>query len=295
MEDELAKLEAELASGNETTQPASNEQAPAPEGESAESKSRERNADGTFKAQDDAPEGESEERTEAEEPPAGDGESEQSDEQDDQSTRERRRTARERIDQLTAQRNQERAARFEAERQRDELFRQLQQPIDPNQEFEDPTGFQTAQFERVLTEREARQAQTQADLAAKRELAVAQETFAARVEAVREAMPDFDQVFSPTLPVTEVGVEYLASSEKGPAIAYHLGKNPAEAHRIASLPPVQQAIELARIEQRVGMPKGRKPTTAPKPTPRVTGNDAGASRVDPSSASIDQIAKELGY
>lgn len=292
--DELEKLEAELASADDTAQPES--QAPAPEGESKESKSRERNADGTFKAQDDdAPEGESEERTEADEPPADNGESEQSDEQDDQSTRERRRTARERIDQLTAQRNQERIARLEAERQRDELFRQLQTPVDPNQEFEDPTGFQRDQFERVLTEREARQAQLQADRAAQRELAAAQETFAARVDAVRDAMPDFDQVFSPNLPISHVAVEYLASSDKGPAIAYHLGKNPADAHRIASLPPVQQAIELARIEARVGMPKGRKPTSAPKPTPRVNGANAGASRVDPASASIDQIAKELGY
>lgn len=293
MNDALDELAAELAAGNEPAQPA--EQAANVD----ESKSEQvRGPDGKFTKAETADDGEGAVRDdEAEEAPAQEGEGEESSEQEDQGDEQprKRRGARERIEQLTAQKNEERAKAEYWQRKATELAKNLEQPLDPDLEFTDPAAWNQAQLNRTLDEREARAAYHQAQAAREAELNNAAQTFYARVEDAREAMPDFDQVFHNQLPVTEAAIEYLGESENGPAIAYHLGKNPQEAARIASLPLAQQYAALARIDARVSMPKGRKTTTAPKPTPTVTGAAAGGSSFDPASASIDDVAKQLGY
>ena len=64
-------------------------------------------------------------------------------------------------------------------------------------------------------------------------------------------------------PATE---EYIVSSEHGPALLYELAKDPKEAERINSLPPVQAARALALIEARISQASGEKTTTETKTT-----------------------------
>jgi len=49
--------------------------------------------------------------------------------------------------------------------------------------------------------------------------------------------------------------EEIAASDHGPDVAYWLGKNPAEARRIAALPSRAQAREIVRLESKVAQPE----------------------------------------
>lgn len=62
-------------------------------------------------------------------------------------------------------------------------------------------------------------------------------------------------------------------------ILYHLGMNPQEAERIASLPPKKMALEMARVEAKLDKPPEPKPVSgAPAPVIPI----AGAGKVTPS-------------
>lgn len=92
-------------------------------------------------------------------------------------------------------------------------------------------------------------------------------TWAERQQAVRAALPDYDEVLSAAadIPVTAHVREVLLDSEQGPRIAYHLAQHPDEAARINALPPLAAARELGRLEAAL--------TTAPKPpAPRTVSN-----------------------
>lgn len=70
-------------------------------------------------------------------------------------------------------------------------------------------------------------------------------------------------------------IEIVGESDIGPKIAEHLGANPAELRRLEGLNPIQQARELTRLEHRLAGPA--KPTTktvtdAPEPPPQARGN-----------------------
>ena len=75
-------------------------------------------------------------------------------------------------------------------------------------------------------------------------------------------------------PVTADMAEFILDSPDGVSIADHLGSNYAEAARIASLPPVQRGIELARLEARLRPAQqpsspAVRPSNAPAPPPIV--------------------------
>ncbi len=102
-------------------------------------------------------------------------------------------------------------------------------------------------------------------------------TYAEREEAAREAFPDFQQVVY-RLPadggpsITLYMAEVIKGSEMGPDVAYHLGKNIPESRRIARLSPLQQAVELGKIEAslKTSPPPVKKTSAAPPPVKPVT-------------------------
>ena len=68
---------------------------------------------------------------------------------------------------------------------------------------------------------------------------------------------------------------------RGAEIAYYLGKNPAEAARIASLPPVSQATAIARLETRVGSAGQASVSRAPQPVSTLSGRSgSGGKRLE---------------
>ena len=291
MTDDLEAVMQTMTDGEAPTNPEPVEQAPNVEGESSESAERERNADGTF-ASESASSDESDD-TAKEADATDDGESENtSDEADAPEQTERKRTARHRIGELTAQRNEARTRAESAERRLME-FQQNPVEIDPDLEYENPAQFTQLAVRQALAEENAKQTFEQRNDARAVELDTAKQMFLERVETMRDELPDFDQVFTTQTPISETAVEFLAESENGPRIAHHLGKNPNVAHRIASMFPVQQAIALTRLESTLAPPAKRQ-TKAPKPPGRISG--AGSSGTfDPQTASVDDIAKQLGY
>lgn len=89
-------------------------------------------------------------------------------------------------------------------------------------------------------------------------------TYAQREEVARDKYPDFEAVaYNDNLPLTRAMSEVILASEVGPDLAYHLGKNPGEAERISRLTPLQQAVELGKIEVTL-TPAASTPTPAKK-------------------------------
>lgn len=265
--------------------------APKVESESVEeSASEDRNPDGTFKARDKAEPDESEEP----EASAEDGDENDSDEDAQPERKERRRSARQRIGELTAKVYEARSRAEQAERQLAQLQKSYT-PVDPNLEFEDSGEFTKQVIRTTNMEDRAEQSLAEREAAIALAQQATAEVFQARVEEFRDEMPDFDQVFNANVPITEVAAEFLAESDVGPKIAYHLSKNLGQAHRIAALNPVRQAVELTRLEAQLkAAPPAKRTTKAPKPAKPITA--AGSSGTfDPSSASVGDIAKALGY
>ncbi|HXG80367.1 MAG TPA: hypothetical protein VNJ05_01045, partial [Sphingomicrobium sp.] len=93
-----------------------------------------------------------------------------------------------------------------------------------------------------------------------------------RCEAMRSVAPDFDQVITnPSLPIPPHVAQAMQAAENGPSVAYYLGKNPQEAARIARLAPLDAAIAIGSLSQRLNVPANRKTTQAPPPVKTVTG------------------------
>jgi hypothetical protein len=164
-----------------------------------------------------------------------------------------------RIDEVTARKYEaEREAAYWrglAQGQTPQAPAQQQQSAPPDR-YEDPEGYdrwlvQTAvSTAKAQTVQEFRQQQVQ-------------RSYEEREAAARVAKPDFDSVVhDPTLPISPLMAEMIRESASGPDIAYHLGKNRAEAERINRLPPYRQAVELGKIEATL-----TKAPAAPKPIP----------------------------
>lgn len=118
------------------------------------------------------------------------------------------------------------------------------------------------------------------------------EAFNQRVAELAKTLPDIATVVTdPTLPVSPIGARFITENEKGPQVAYWLSQNRAEAARIASLDPYQQAFELGSIVQRVAAaPASRKVSQAPAPVSRVSGG-ANAGAKDPASMSMAEYSE----
>ena len=118
------------------------------------------------------------------------------------------------------------------------------------------------EVQKVLAE-EARKAEEREQVAAQK---AAQETYIARVNKAVEKYPDYKAVAeSPDVTVSMPMAHAIMTSEHGPEIAYHLGKNPQEAARIASLAPVQQLVEVGLIVAKLTAQVPAPAAPAPKP------------------------------
>jgi hypothetical protein len=113
-------------------------------------------------------------------------------------------------------------------------------------------------------------------------------SFASRESEFAKTVSDYHDVTrNPELPMTQGMVEAIAESEDGPALAYHLGKNPEIAEKLATLPPVAAAREIGKIEARLAYEREKakeaKPaiSKAPPPPPKVDGAEAPTTvRID---------------
>jgi hypothetical protein len=125
-------------------------------------------------------------------------------------------------------------------------------PNDPEPDasrFSDYVEWQKA-WNRWDRRQDTRQEKAAAAVAEQQNAAKAKaETWQTRVSEATAELADFAAVAqNPDLPITSVMAEAITDTDIGPRILYHLGKNPAEAARIAKLSPVAAIREIGKIE-----------------------------------------------
>lgn len=167
-----------------------------------------------------------------------------------------------RIGALTA-RNHEAERRAEAARQEADRYRQL---LDAQREGgQEPVNqAQQPNIDDLVAQRAEQLAQQQQ--AAERGQSVS------KVGA--EAYPDFMGAVQTldALGITTEQVQSLLGMDDAHKVIYSLGKNPDEASRILSLPPLQQGRELERLALKANAAPPAKPVSnAPAPVNRVDG------------------------
>ena len=117
-------------------------------------------------------------------------------------------------------------------------------------------------FDHLAKEREAKESQTRQQ----QEVAKLHEGYTKQTEQARQAYDDFDDVVQdPDLPISQAMAEAIMRTKGGADVAYYLGKNPAEAVRLANLDPFSAAVEIGRIAATVVRPQPRKTSNAPPP------------------------------
>lgn len=172
------------------------------------------------------------------------------------------------------------------ERENAALRQQLQAPVVPKEA--EPKAEQFADQEsylRALTERAARNAamellskreqeqKAEAEAAERRRL---EQSFDDREDAAREEFDDYDEVTrNDDLPITPAMADAIKRSEVGPKIAYHLGKNPELASKIAGMDAISAALAMGRLEAQLTLAPTPQ-VTAAKPPPKTVGASAPA-------------------
>lgn len=193
-----------------------------------------------------------------------------------------------RIDELTANWRNEQREKEWLRQQYEMLQQQVQTPNQPEPVKAAPQGRPSIdQFEDVndyveaVTDWKLRQAESarEAQSRQEREQREQQELISKvqnGADKARQKYQDFDDVVlnNHNVPISPFAAAALVDMENGMDVAYHLGKNPAEAMRIASLPQNRQLIEIGRIEAALAS-NTRKTTAAPPPVGSQLAGSAG--------------------
>lgn len=218
-------------------------------------------------------------------------------------------SAKERISQLTRE-------KYEAKRRAEELeqrLNSLEEKFSESQpEIQKPkwADFDTEEaYERAMedyaskkTQQEvenSRREQEKQERERKQQLERQQtaQQFVSDIQSQKSHYQDFDTVMNdPTF--AEITQNYspdivslIQGSDKNVALFYHLGTHLDDAEKIAALPPVQAAREIALIESRLGKPQPKTVTNAPDPVKSTTGS--AANRKDFSDPKVrDQMTDE---
>lgn len=144
-------------------------------------------------------------------------------------------------------------------------------------------GYLDARVDYKLRQREGNQELRRRHSVAQRQQSEFQSKLGSIVEAGAAKYADFaDKALNHSVPMTQTMVAEIADSDAGADIAYFLGNNPAEARRIAALPANKVAREIGRIEERLTRTKDApipQPTKAPDPPRSVRGSNAGQNDV----------------
>ena len=159
----------------------------------------------------------------------------------------------------------------------------------------DPTSAIAQQSVKLMRQSQIEDQQAQARAAQTQAEANMVQAWNEKVDEARAVIPDFDQVVTQHTPIHPLAAPILAESPVGAQMAYWLGKNPAEAMRIADLcqyNPRQGLFELGKLEARVSTPLGRQTSNAPKPAPILNGGPAPTA-FDPEKSSMAEYMADF--
>jgi hypothetical protein len=159
------------------------------------------------------------------------------------------------------------------------------------EEFRDDEAFSQAHIEH-LAEKKAAEKLAERERAQQQERTT--EAFLEKAEKAQERYPDFQMVVgNPSLAINDGMLEFIADSEHGPDVAYHLGKNLMKAAQIAQMSPIKAARELSRIESEIASKPKANPSKAPEPiSPVGTRGKSSVSALPSDEDDIDTWMKK---
>ena len=218
---------------------------------------------------------------------------------------------------ITKARNAERAAKALAEQTQanlDRALEALQRVTKPEPEktdpeptrdaFNDPDAYQEARdawvAKRAATQAvaEANQARAKADQASRAKALT--ESWQSRKAEFMADHPDYEDVAEEAdengrdlVAISIPMAHAIMNADDGPAVAYWLGQNRAEAARIAKLEPVQAVVEIGRISAKLSEPAAPR-TRKPAPITPV-GNRSSASAKNPSEMTTEEYAASIAH
>jgi len=127
----------------------------------------------------------------------------------------------------------------------------------------------------------------------------AQESFNEQISKARGKHEDFDEVVmnNQDVAITDSMLNVMQESTLGAEVAYHLGKNPEEALRIAKLSPTAQAMAIGRIEGTLDAPvqntiTPKRVSTASEPVGKGIQGKGAAPSKKLSDLNMEEYARE---
>ncbi|MDE2439738.1 MAG: hypothetical protein KGP14_01845 [Betaproteobacteria bacterium] len=166
-------------------------------------------------------------------------------------------------------------------------------PRPSREQFEDPAAYDDALIEwssrrasaTALADAESKRVQE----SVQQQQEVMRKGWEGRREKAIAEMPDYAEVAeSPDVQISMPMAHAIITAPNGPQIAYHLGKNPEIAARIASLPPAQAVFEMGLLAASLKVPAPEF-SKAPEP-PKPIGSRADATPKGPEEESMEEYA-----
>jgi len=136
----------------------------------------------------------------------------------------------------------------------------------------DPEKYATAKAEYAKTQAAKELDAKQKQESVKAEHAKLISSWEEKVDSATDKYDDFSTVVGDLQPNTPF-VAAVMHAENGADVAYHLGKNPKEAERIARLQPLLQVFEIGKLAAKLSAEpaKPKAPSKAPAPITPLTG------------------------
>lgn len=195
----------------------------------------------------------------------------------------KKQTAQERIDELTAKYREEQRQRMIAEAQLQ--TQQQEKAPEPPKPLEEPKPEQFQTYEEYIdarseyvAEKKMREYRDSENERSQQSNRIAKKAeFDKRGQEFAEKHPDYMTMVAsiPSAWLPQDVADIIVDSPEGPQIAYHLAQNPQEAFRISQLgSPSQRAFEIGRINSAI---VGRKTSNAPPPVEPVKSGGGGPS------------------
>ncbi|WP_299077169.1 hypothetical protein [uncultured Paraglaciecola sp.] len=212
----------------------------------------------------------------------------------------------ERINQLTREKYEARQEAAALEKRISELESRKPEESKPaskapiEDDFDNYNDYQVAQSEyvaekaaelaysRVAAENKSRNDNAQQSEKT-RELEAKKASFDKKLDQKRGNFQDFEEVAYGHKFMNQDMAERIIGMDKGPEVAYHLGSHLDVAERIFSMPLIDQAVELAKIEMQVESLNPKKVSDAPDLIKPISGHEK--VHADPDKMSADQWAE----
>ena len=187
-----------------------------------------------------------------------------------------------RIDRLTREKYRAKAEAEQLRRQLEQVSQQRPQQqekgVPQREHFADDFSFFKAvarhEAAQELAERQARMQMEQEERQAQRQKVETVTAFDSRLEKVRDAIPDYDEIIqSADVQISQAMYDVILESDKGPEVTLYFARNPEEAEKLSQLSPTAAARAIGRIEEKLEREAlAKKQSTAPKPVKPVGGS-----------------------